>query len=259
MFRSLCPCRQGWGSPHLWVEPGGSLQGPARVTPNQSFWRGPQAQGCEKQSFRGRGPRRSQKQGGRRHWPPRSGLEGKLYVEASGPRVPPSPATPQEFPPPSLPAWLSSRLDLLPHSADYSNSAPSLGCVKTLSCSRKPSQTLALPPCAPTVPLVLSPLASMSRVPLLPLFWPQGTRRNLPGQLGTTTGWAAGDPGCVSGQALCLPSTWLPIHKVGCRSSGLQGPLTVVALDPEAQGPTVPAGVGPGTGRRLSHLHGLLL
>ena len=52
----------------------------------------------------------------------------------------------------------------------------------------------------------------MSRVPPLPLFWPWGARRNL------------GDPGCVSGQALCLPSTWLPIHKVACRSSGLQGP-----------------------------------
>ena len=97
-----------------------------------------------------------------------AGGEG-LWVEASGPRAPPSPEAVWEFPPPSLPAWLSSRLDLLPHSADYSNSAPSPGCVKTLSCSRKPSQTLALPPCAPTVPLVLSPLASMSRVPLLPL------------------------------------------------------------------------------------------
>ena len=64
-------------------------------------------------------------------------------------------------------------------------------------------------------------------------------------------GWAVGDLGCVSARP-CLPSTWLPVHKVGCRSSGLQGPLTVTALDPESQGPTVPPGVGLGIGRRLS-------
>ena len=61
-------------------------------------------------------------------------------------------------------------------------------------------------------------------------------------------GWAVGDLGCVSARP-CLPSTWLPVHKVGCRSSGLQGPLTVAALDPEGQGPTVPPGVGLGIRR----------
>ena len=89
VFRAMRPCGQGWGSPHLWVEQAGGLQGPSRVTSNQSFRRGPQAQGCEKQSFRGRGPWRSQKQGGRHLRPPWSGLAGKVYgLKPAGPGLP---------------------------------------------------------------------------------------------------------------------------------------------------------------------------
>lgn len=101
------------------------------------------------------------------------------------------------------------------------------------------------------VPVVLGPPASVSRVLPSPFSGPREPEGTCPVSLGQP--WAGQwEIRAVSQARLCLPSTWLPVHKVGCRSSGLQGPLTFTALDPEGQGPTVPPGVGPGTGRRLS-------
>lgn len=84
------------------------------MTPNQSFRRGPQAQGCEKQSFRG-GTLEVPEEGGR-HLPAPTvwaGGEG-LWLKPAGPGLPCS-SSAQEFSPPPLPAWPSpAGLDLLP-------------------------------------------------------------------------------------------------------------------------------------------------